>query len=81
MKSEKSNSLGIILPESSLEQPMRGEIIAIGDGDNLDGENKGMKVKVGDQVIFNKYAGVEMKIEDVTYIILRQIDIIGVIDD
>ncbi|MBR1987565.1 MAG: co-chaperone GroES [Clostridia bacterium] len=69
---------GIVLPETSQERPQIGSVVAVGDGADFDGNKKEMKVKVGDEVLFNKYAGVELKLEGKTYIIMRQIDIIGV---
>ena len=72
---------GIVLPQTSQEKPQTGVVVAIGDGENLDGQKTNMRVKVGDKVVFNKYIGVEIKIEDVSHIVLRQIDIIGVIND
>ncbi len=80
-KVDEINTGGIILPDTAQQRPEFGEIIAVGDGQNPDGENVGMKVKVGEKVIFNKYSGVEVKIEKTNYIIMRQIDIIGVIYD
>lgn len=72
---------GIVLPETSQERPQTGKVVAVGDGENLDGQITNMRVKVGDCVIFNKYIGTEIKIDEVDYVVLRQIDIIGVIDD
>ena len=75
---ENVTSSGIVLPSTAQERPEKGTVVAVGDGDDFDGNRKEMKVKVGDKVIFNKYAGEELKIEDKTHIILREIDIIGV---
>ena len=72
---------GIVLPETSQEKPQIGTIIAIGDGESMDNDKNQMKVKVGDRVIFSKYAGVEIKLEGENYIVMRQLDIIGVFDD
>lgn len=69
---------GIVLPETSQERPQIGEIVAIGDGTDFDGNKQEMKVKVRDEVLFNKYAGVELKMDGKTYIVMRQIDLIGV---
>ena len=70
---------GIVLPETSQERPQIGLVESIGDGTDFEGNKCDMKVKVGDEVLFNKYAGVELKLEGNTYIVMRQIDIIGVI--
>ncbi len=72
---------GIVLPETSQERPQTGKVVAVGDGENLEGQKTEMRVKVGDVVVFNKYIGTEIKIDDVTHIVLRQIDIIGVVND
>ena len=72
---------GIVLPQTSQERPQTGVVVAVGDGENLDGQKTEMRVSVGDKVVFNKYIGVEIKIDDISHIVLRQIDIIGVIND
>ena len=72
---------GIVLPETSQERPQTGIVVAVGDGENLEGIKTEMRVKIGDKVLFNKYIGAEIKIENKTHIVLRQIDIIGVINE
>ena len=72
---------GIVLPETLQDGSLVGEVVAIGDGENLFNEKVEMKVKVGDKILFNKYSGTELKLEGNTYLILRQIDIIGVFND
>ncbi len=72
---------GIVLPETSQERPQTGIVVAIGDGDNFDTGKNEMKVSVGDRVLFNRYAGNELKLDNKIYVVLRQIDIIGVFDD
>ena len=57
-------SSGIVLPETSQERPQEGVIVAVGEGLNFDGDKKPMQVKVGDKVIFNRYAGVELKLNN-----------------
>ncbi len=74
-------SSGIVLPETSQERPQEGVIVAVGEGLNFDGDKKPMQVKVGDKVIFNRYAGVELKLNNKNYLIMREIDIIGVYND
>ena len=78
---ENVTKSGIVLPETSQERPQYGTIVAVGDGGTFDGDKKEMKVKVGDKVVFNRYAGVELKIENKNYIVMREIDIIGVLND
>ena len=74
-------SSGIVLPETSQERPQIGIVVAVGDGENMDNDKHEMKVKVGDKVVFNRYAGTELKMEGKTYIVMRQLDVIGVIYD
>ena len=80
-KDEKIASCGIVLPETSQEKPQIGIVVAVGDGENIDNDKSNMKVEVGDRVVFSKYAGVEIKLDDENYIVMRQLDIIGVFDD
>ena len=75
------NSFGLIIPESTQEKPLIGEILEIGEDYNNNGEKIEMRVKKGDKVIFSKYAGVEIKLEQKEYIILRQSDILAIIND
>lgn len=78
---EKVAGCGIVLPETSQEKPQIGRIVAIGDGESMDNDKNQMKVSVGDKVLFSKYAGVELKLANENYIVMRQLDIIGVFDD
>src|ERR1700740_1233214 len=72
---------GIIIPDSAKEKPQEGEVIAVGAGKKLDsGERVGMDVKEGDRVLFGKYAGTEVKLDDEEYLIMREDDILGVIE-
>lgn len=72
---------GIVLPKSAQSKPKIGIVQAVGDGENFDNAKTEMKVKVGDKVLFEQYAGHELKLHDKTYVVLRQIDIVGVFDD
>ena len=72
---------GIVLPSTSQERPQIGKVVAVGDGENMDNVEGKMKVEVGETVVFNKYAGVELKLDGETYIVMRQIDLIGVLDE
>lgn len=78
---QNSTKSGLVLPETSQERPQIGKVVAVGDGENMDNMECKMKVKIGDVVVFNKYAGTELKLEGKTYIIMRQIDIIGVLNE
>ncbi len=75
-----STKSGLVLPATSGDRPERGKVVAVGDGEDFDGNKKEMKVSVGENVLFNKYAGTEVKIDGKSYLIMREIDIIGVIE-
>lgn len=71
---------GIIIPDSAKEKPMEGKVIAIGNGRvEKDGKRSSLEVKVGDRVLFGKYAGQEIKIDDVEHVILKEDEILGII--
>ena len=72
---------GIVLPSTSQERPQVGVVVAIGNGLDIDANNVGMQVRIGDKVLFNKFAGSEVKIEDETLIVLRQIDLIAIMEE
>ncbi|MGB9812046.1 MAG: co-chaperone GroES [Thermovenabulum sp.] len=78
-KEEKTKG-GIVLPDTAKEKPQKGEVIAVGTGEIIDGQRVPLEVKVGDKVIFSKYAGTEVKIDDQEYLILRQSDVLAVIE-
>lgn len=72
---------GIVLPDSAKEKPMRGEIIAVGLGKVLDnGEHRAPEVKKGDQILFGKYAGTEVTLNGEELVVLREDDLMGVIE-
>lgn len=75
---EEVTKSGIVLPETAKEKPQEGEVVAVGPGRvTEDGKYIPMEVKEGDKVIYARYAGTEVKIEDVEYIILRESDILA----
>jgi chaperonin GroES len=79
---EEVTKSGIVLPDTAKEKPQRGEVIAVGPGRlNDDGERMPMEVKVGDEVLFAKYAGTELKIDDEEYLILSEKDILAVLTE
>ena len=81
LSAEEVTPGGIVLPESAQEKPLEGEIIAVGPGSQLDsGQLKPMDVKPGDKVIYGKYAGTEVKVGAEEYIILRQDDVLAIIE-
>ena len=75
---EETTKSGIVLPGQAKEKPQQAEVIAVGPGGVVDGKEVKMEVKVGDQVIYSKYSGTEVKIEEEEYIIVRQNDILAV---
>ena len=71
---------GIIIPDTAKEKPMEGEVIAVGSGKLMDdGKRAAMDVKAGDRILFGKYSGNEIKIDDVDYIIMREDEILAVL--
>lgn len=81
LEEEEMTKGGIIIPDSAKEKPIKGEIVSAGPGKTDEKGNKvAMGVKTGDKVIFNKYAGTEIKIEDVEYLIMREDDVLAVIE-
>ena len=71
---------GIILPCSAKEKPHMAEVVAVGPGGVVDGKEVSMYVNVGDRVIYSKYAGTEVKLDDVEYIVVRQNDILAIVE-
>jgi chaperonin GroES len=81
VEEEKTSPGGIVIPDTAKEKPIRGEVIAVGNGKLLDsGESRALDVKVGDKVLFGKYSGTEVKIDGVDYLMLREDDVMGVIE-
>jgi chaperonin GroES len=81
LEEENKTSGGIYIPDTAKEKPQKGEIIAVGKGKvTEDGKVLSIDVKVGDKVLFGKYAGTEIKIEGADYLIMREDDILGVIE-
>ena len=81
VEEEQKTKGGIIIPDTAKEKPIEGEVIAVGNGKVLeDGKVRPLDIKKGDRVLFGKYAGTEVKIESVEHLILREEDILGVIE-
>lgn len=78
---EETTKSGIVLPGQSKEKPQQAEVVAVGPGGVVDGKEIKMEVKVGDNVIYSKYAGTEVKLDEEEYIIVKQNDILAVIDN
>jgi chaperonin GroES len=78
---EEKTAGGIFIPDTAKEKPQRGEIVAAGKGRiNEEGKALALEVKVGDKVLFGKYAGTEIKLDDQDYLMMREEDILGVIN-
>ena len=78
---ERTSAGGIVIPDSATEKPSTGEIIAAGNGKVTDsGEVRALDVKIGDTVYFGKYSGTEVKIDEVEHLIMREDDILGIIE-
>ncbi|MGC3963074.1 MAG: co-chaperone GroES [Rhodocyclaceae bacterium] len=81
IEAERTTASGIVIPDSAGEKPDQGEVLAIGNGKLLDsGEVRKLDVKVGDRVLFGKYAGQTVKVEGQEVLVLREEDIMGVIE-
>lgn len=76
---EETTKSGIVLPGKEKEKPQQAEVLAVGPGGCVDGKEVKMEVKVGDQVIYSKYSGTEVKVDDEEYIIVKQSDILAII--
>ena len=81
LEEEKISTGGIVIPDSAAEKPIRGEVIAAGTGKILDdGKVRPIAVKVGDKVLFGKYSGTEVKVDGEELLVMREEDIIAVIE-
>jgi len=81
IEEEEKTKGGIIIPDSAKEKPMEGQVIAVGAGKVLDnGTKQPPEVKEGDRILFGKYAGTEVKIDGVEHLIMREDDILGIIE-
>lgn len=79
-KKEETTLSGIVLPDSAREKPQEGVVIALGSGKNDKGEVVDFDVKVGDRIIFSKYTGTELKHGDKEYLIMREEDILAIVE-
>ncbi|MGH6636682.1 MAG: co-chaperone GroES [Gammaproteobacteria bacterium] len=78
---DKTSPGGIVIPDTAAEKPIQGKVVAVGNGKVLDsGEVRAVGVKEGDRVLFGKYSGTEVKIDGTEYLVLREDDIMGVIE-
>ena len=81
LESETTTAGGIVIPDSAKEKPIQGEVVAVGNGKILEnGEVRALDVKVGDKVLYGKYSGTEVKIGDEEMLVMREEDIMGVVE-
>lgn len=80
LEAEETTKSGIVLPGSAKEKPQEAEVVAVGPGGIVDGKEVRMELKVGDKVLFSKYAGTEVKMDGEEYTILRQDDILAIVE-
>ncbi|MBL8601212.1 MAG: co-chaperone GroES [Myxococcales bacterium] len=81
LEAEQRTKGGIIIPDSAKEKPIEGEVVAVGPGKSNDkGEVSALQVKVGDRILFGKYSGTEVKVEEIEHLIIREEDILGIIE-
>lgn len=81
LEEERTSAGGIVIPDTATEKPMRGKVVAIGPGKMLDNGNLiPLGVKKGDEVLFGKYSGTEVKVSDNELVVMREDDIMGVIE-
>ena len=80
LEAEETTKSGIVLPGGSKEKPQQAEVIAVGPGGVIDGKEITMQVKVGQKVIYSKYAGTEVKLDDEEFIIVKQNDVLAIVE-
>jgi len=81
LESEEKTKSGIVLPDTAKEKPQMGEVLAVGSGKTLEnGEKVPMELKVGDKVLFAKYAGTEVKLDGEEYMVMKESDVLAVIE-
>ena len=81
MEEERTSPGGIVIPDSATEKPIRGQVMAVGKGKSLEsGEIRPLDVKVGDKVLFGKYSGTEVKVDGDEYLVMREEDIMAVVE-
>lgn len=81
VETEEKTASGIVLPDTAKEKPQEGKVVAVGTGRVLDsGERVALEVNVGDRIIFSKYAGTEVKFDGKEYLVLRESDILAVVE-
>ena len=81
IEEQETTRTGIVIPDSAKEKPQEGEVMAIGRGKRLDdGKMVALDVRIGDRILFGKYSGNDIKLDGIEYIIMREDDVLGVLD-
>ena len=80
-ETEVKHETGIVLPDIAKDKPNLAQVVAVGSGGKIDGEEHEIVVKVGNKVLFNKYATAEFKLENTTYLLIKQADILAILED
>ena len=81
MEEERMSAGGIVIPDSATEKPIRGEVLAVGNGKILEnGEKRALDIKAGDKILFGKYSGTEIKVDGEELLVMREEDIMAVIE-
>lgn len=80
VESEETTKSGIVIPDSAKEKPQMAEVLAVGPGGLVDGKEVKMEVKIGDKIIYSKYSGTEVKLDNEEYIIVRHNDILAIVE-
>ena len=81
LEAEETTKSGIVLPGQAQEKPQQAEVVAVGPGGVVDGKEVTMQVKVGDKVIYSKYAGTDVKLGEEEYIVVKQNDSVAIVED
>ena len=81
VEAEETTKSGIVLPGQAKEKPQEAEVIAVGPGGVIEGKEVTMQVKAGDKVIYSKYAGTNVELDGVEYIVVKQSDILAIVED
>ncbi|NIA08621.1 MAG: co-chaperone GroES [Nitrospiraceae bacterium] len=82
MEGERKSKGGIIIPDTAKEKPVEGKVISVGNGKILDsGEIRPLDIKAGDRILFGKYAGTEVKVNEEEFLIMREDDVVGIIEE
>ncbi len=81
LEAEETTKSGIVLPGQAQEKPQQAEVVAVGPGGTVDGKEVVMQVKPGDKVIYSKYAGTDVKLGEDEYVVVKQSDIVAIVED